>query len=281
MVKRLLLVAIPAILLSSCSSMTVLRTQEMQRISDESKTAITQQMQGEIKALRTQLDSLRAENSKQQSRWNAEMKALEQKVGESVDQGQVRHEELLYRLDAILAKSGTVNTMRKPAPVDTTERVSGGADPDTTPATPTPVDTAKPVADATPVNPELQGIYETARADFQRAEYKLAYDGFKQVYEKSKVGPMAENALYWMAQCLGETGQIEKSMVVYQRILEMFPAGSKTCVVLFKLADNSALNGKKEEQARYLEALAAKSQCQDTNEALKALETLDTLRGSK
>ncbi len=257
-----------SLLLSSCSSMTVLRTKEMQRIGDDVRQSLTLQMKEEISSLQKEVDSLRQENSRIQSRLNADMKSLQERVSESVNQSTVRHEELIFRLDAI-AKS-TAGMGKKIVAVQATdERSSGATDTDTTSLSQSNVAT---------VNPELEQLYETARADFQRGEYRLAYDGFKQIFEKSKVGPFAENALYWMGLCLVETNQVDKAMVIFQKVLEVFPNGTKTCVVLMKLSEHAASLGKKEEQARYLEALASKSQCRDSNEAYKALEILDTLR---
>lgn len=257
-----------AMLLSSCSSMTVLRTKEMQKIGDDVKQNLSSQMKEEIAKLQKDVDSLRLENERLQSRLNADMKSLQERVSESVNQSNVRHEELLFRLDAI-AKSTAGIGKKIVAVQNVEERSSGATDSDTTTVSQSNVAT---------VNPELEQLYETARADFQRGEYKLAYDGFKQIFEKSKVGPFAENALYWMGLCLVETNQVEKAMVLFQKVLEVFPNGAKSCVVLMKLSEHASSQGKREEQARYLEALAAKAQCRDSNEAYKALELLDTLR---
>jgi len=262
------IVVVLSMLFASCSSMTVLRTKEMQKMGDDVKQSLSLQMKEEIAQLQKEVDSLRQENERLQSRLNADMKSLQERVSESVSQSNVRHEELLFRLDAIVKSTAGIG--KKIVAVQATEeRSSGATDSDTTSVSQSNVAT---------VNPELEQLYETARADFQRGEYKLAYDGFKQIFEKSKVGPFAENALYWMGLCLVETNQIDKAMVLFQKVLEVFPNGTKTCVVLMKLSEHASTLGKREEQARYLEALAAKSQCRDSNEAYKALEILDTLR---
>ena len=83
---------------------------------------------------------------------------------------------------------------------------------------------------------EAEAMFNTARSDYHRGEFKLAYSGFKQVYEQMKEGELAENSLYWMALCLIDVNQIDKAKKVFARMSEAFPDGQKTCPALFKLS---------------------------------------------
>ncbi|HSQ41262.1 MAG TPA: tetratricopeptide repeat protein [Fibrobacteraceae bacterium] len=263
-------VALGSLLLGACSSVTVLRTREMQKIGDDVKQDVTRQFQSQMDSLRHSLDSLREENSRLQRRLVAEVATLGTQLSNSNDALASRQEEILYRLDMLVGASGK---SFKRVVVDKRGESDNGSS-----ATETPIE---PEDSVISVDPELEKLYATARADFHKSEYKLAYDEFKQVYEKAKTGEYAENALYWMGLCLEETQQGEKAATVFQRLLDQFPQGKKVCVVLLKMSQISGKNGQSDVQIQQLERLVAQPQCRESNEALRAISLLDTLKGVK
>lgn len=269
--KFLVAISIVFLGLQSCSSVTVLRTSELQKVGDDVKQDVTQKLQVQLDSLSKILDSLRQENQRMQKRLVAEIGTLNSNVARESEQLNTRQEEILYRLDLLVEAS---SKSIKRVVVDKRATASTGA--------PGSVDssTVASVNDDVSADPEMEKLYATARADFNRSEYKLAYDGFKQVFEKVQTGELAENSLYWMGLCLQEVNQADKAVVVFQRLLDQFPKGRKACVVLLKMAQMSEAAGKKEEQLKQLDRLTNSLQCHDTNEAAKAIELIDLLRGS-
>jgi len=204
----------------------------------------------------------------------ADVATLNSTVSSGFSQQRSSDEEFLFRLDQ-LSQSSSKPTKRVVVNKKAEAQTGAPVVADTSDAQTLQEDMTA-IVDVT--DPELDKLYTTARSDFQRGEYRLAYDGFKQIFEKSKTGPYGENVLYWMGLCLSETNQADKAAVVFQRALELFPRGKKSCVVLMKLAQLSETAGKRDDEVRYLEGLVSQPQCRESNEAYKAIEMLDSLK---
>jgi TolA-binding protein len=124
---------------------------------------------------------------------------------------------------------------------------------------------------------EAEAMFNTARSDYHRGEFKLAYSGFKQVYEQMKEGELAENSLYWMALCLIDVAQVDKAKKVFARMSEAFPDGQKTCPALFKL---SGLYGEECDinmQKQYLQKILSTKSCEKSAEFEQAAEMLQEI----
>ena len=244
--------------LTGCSQMTVLRTQEMKAVGAE----VEQRMDSVAIQLQAQNDSLRAEleaASLAQKRMQAEITMLSRRVADESERNDSRQEEIIYRLDMLLGKSDKILAKKvvvsgAPAPVsmDSLER-----------------EAEKLV--------EAEAMFNTARSDYHRGEFKLAYSGFKQVYEQMKEGELAENSLYWMALCLIDVTQIDKAKKVFARMSEAFPDGQKTCPALFKL---SGLYGEECDinmQKQYLQKILSTKSCEKSAEFEQAAEMLQEI----
>ena len=244
--------------LTGCSQMTVLRTQEMKAVGAE----VEQRMDSVAIQLQAQNDSLRAEleaASLAQKRMQAEITMLSRRVADESERNDSRQEEIIYRLDMLLGKSDKILAKKvvvsgAPAPVsmDSLER-----------------EAEKLV--------EAEAMFNTARSDYHRGEFKLAYSGFKQVYEQMKEGELAENSLYWMALCLIDVAQVDKAKKVFARMSEAFPDGQKTCPALFKL---SGLYGEECDinmQKQYLQKILSTKSCEKSAEFEQAAEMLQEI----
>ena len=244
--------------LTGCSQMTVLRTQEMKAVGAE----VEQRMDSVAIQLQAQNDSLRAEleaASLAQKRMQAEITMLSRRVADESERNDSRQEEIIYRLDMLLGKSDKILAKKvvvsgAPAPVsmDSLER-----------------EAEKLV--------EAEAMFNTARSDYHRGEFKLAYNGFKQVYEQMKEGELAENSLYWMALCLIDVNQVDKAKKVFARMSDAFPDGQKTCPALFKL---SSLYGEEcdiDMQKQYLQKILSTKSCEKSAEFEQAAEMLQEI----
>ena len=244
--------------LTGCSQMTVLRTKEIKAVGAE----VQANLDSVVQSLKAQNDSLRAELAAAdlaQKRMQAEITMLSRRVGDESERNDSRQEEIIYRLDMLLGKSDKILAKKvvvsgAPAPVsmDSLER-----------------EAEKLV--------EAEAMFNTARSDYHRGEFKLAYSGFKQVYEQMKEGELAENSLYWMALCLIDVAQIDKAKKVFARMSEAFPDGQKTCPALFKL---STLYGEEcdiNKQKQYLQKILSTKSCEKSAEFEQAAEMLQEI----
>lgn len=268
MKKSLIAFSLFASLFVGCAT-----TQDIQFMNDE----LRDDVKNDVKKVSYRLDSLRKandslkvalaeqkaiaeENAKMLNRIKADVAILANRTADESSRNESRHEELTYRLDMLLGKSDKILAKKV---------VVSGA-----PAAPVSLDSIEAQAN---LLLETEAMFNTARADFLRGEYKIAFDGFKQVFEQVKTGEMAEESLYWMALCLQEAEQPEKAKVLLNRLATEFPDGNKTCVTLFKLAGIAAAEGDKETQKKQLQVLLEKKQCMETNEFIQAAEMLEEI----
>jgi TolA-binding protein len=264
--KRILITAgFAAMILTGCSQMTVLRTQEMKAVGSEVEMrldSVAAQLAQQNDSLRAELDSTKAlleASSLAQKRMQAEITMLSRRVSDESERNDSRQEEIIYRLDMLLGKSDKILAKKvvvsgAPAPVsmDSLER-----------------EAEKLV--------EAEAMFNTARSDYHRAEFKLAYNGFKQVYEQMKQGELAENSLYWMALCLIDVNQVDKAKKVFARMSEAFPDGAKTCPALFKLANLYGEDCDIDMQKQYLQKILSTKSCEKSAEFEQAAEMLQEI----
>ena len=260
--KRILLIAgLTSLIFTGCSQMTVLRTQEMKAVGAEVQSSLdsaVQNLSAQNDSLRAELDSVKSMLALQK-RMMAEITMLSRRMGDESERNDSRQEEIIYRLDLLLGKSDKILAKKvvvsgAPAPVsmDSLER-----------------EAEKLV--------EAEAMFNTARSDYHRGEFKLAYNGFKQVYEQMKEGELAENSLYWMALCLIDVNQVDKAKKVFARMSEAFPDGQKTCPALFKLSNLYGEECDIDMQKQYLQKILSTKSCEKTAEFEQAAEMLQEI----
>lgn len=261
--KRILLIAgLTSLLFTGCSQLTVLRTQEMKAVGAEVQTSLDSvaiQLQAQNDSLRAEIKKILEESSLAQKRMQAEITMLSRRVADESERNDSRQEEIIYRLDMLLGKSDKILAKKvvvsgAPAPVsmDSLER-----------------EAEKLV--------EAEAMFNTARSDYHRGEFKLAYNGFKQVYEQMKEGELAENSLYWMALCLIDVNQVDKAKKVFARMSEAFPDGQKTCPALFKLSNLYGEECDIDMQKQYLQKILSTKSCEKSAEFEQAAEMLQEI----
>lgn len=274
MKKIIVGIALAVLSLTGCSQMTVLRTEEMRNVGTDVQVAVLSnldsamhKLRADNKNLRKRVDSLKAELLAQQEasallqkRMMAELSILSRRVSDESERNDSRQEEIIYRLDMLLGKSDKILAKKV---------VVSGA-----PQAPISMDSVEREAERLV---EAEAMFNTARSDYHRGEYKLAYTGFKQVYEQMKSGELGENSLYWMALCLVEVNQIEKAKKVLDALTQSFPDGGKTCTALFKLAGIYGDECNVESQKQYLQRILANKLCEKSAEFEQAAEMLQSI----
>jgi len=220
-------------------------------------------LSAENDSLRAEMDSLKAQldaSALVQKRMMAEVTMLSRRMGDESERNDSRQEEIIYRLDMLLGKSDKILAKKV---------VVSGA-----PAAPMSMDSLEREAEKLV---EAEAMFNTARSDYHRGEYKLAYAGFKQVYEQMKTGELGENSLYWMALCLIDANQVEKAKKVFTSLADAFPEGQKVCTTMFKLAAIYSTEGNIDIQKQYLQKILNSKACSTSGEFEQAAEILQEI----
>jgi len=255
-------VVLASFMLSGCSSITVLRTKEMKAVGDEimvKNDSAYKALAAENAMLKAQLDSVKAEldaAALAQKRLQTDVTLLSKRMSDESIRRDTRQEEIIYRLDLLLGKSDKILAKKVV--------VSGNAA-----STVMEADAEKMV--------EAETMFNTAHSDYHRGEYKLAYNGFKQVYELMKSGEMAEGALYWMSLCLIEANQAAKAKTLLTNLVDSNPNGMKACASMFKLATLYGNECSLDRQKQYLQMILANNTCASTPELEQAAMILQGL----
>lgn len=270
MKKLAIAIVTVAFALVGCSQMTILRTEEMRNVGTDVQVAVLSNLDSAMRKLRTdnknlrkRVDSLRAEldaSALAQKRMMAEITTLSRRVSDESERNDSRQEEIIYRLDMLLGKSDKILAKKV---------VVSGA-----PQAPISMDSLEREAEKLV---EAEATFNTARSDFHSGEYKLAFKGFKQVYEQMKTGELAENSLYWMGLCLIEVNQLDKAKKIFTNLSETFPDGAKACPSLFKLANLYGEGCDIQSQKQYLQKVLSKKSCEKTGEFEQSAEILQEI----
>jgi len=222
------------LLLSSCGSITALRTKEIRESTDK---------------VNERLDSLIQVMDRNASRSSADISELSSRITALDEKMESRMEEITFRLDRILGIVQQKSVITK----------SGAGEKN---------------VEQERKSQEMESLYNTSRSDYLRGEYAVAYNGFKQIYESLKTGEMAENALYWMGMCMLDAGKKENATILFKNLLDNYPKSPKVCTVNFKLASMAEEAGNKEGQKAYLQKLLGTGHCASSNEFQRAAEIL-------
>jgi TolA-binding protein len=224
-------------------------------------------LRADNKNLRKRVDSLKAELLAQQEasallqkRMMAELTMLSRRVSDESERNDSRQEEIIYRLDMLLGKSDKILAKKVVVSGAPQQQVS--------------MDSVEREAERLV---EAEAMFNTARSDYHRGEYKLAYTGFKQVYEQMKDGELGENSLYWMGLCLMDVNQVEKAKKVFEALAQSFPEGQKLCTTMFKLSAIYAAEGNVDMQKQYLQKILSSKTCATSGEFEQAAEILQEL----
>ena len=259
-------VVLASFVLSGCSSITMLRTKEMRAVGDDviaKNDSAYKALSAENAALRAELDSVKAQLDASvvaQKRLQAEVTVLSNRMSEETVRRDTRQEEIIYRLDLLLGKSDKILAKK----VVVNNGVASAV--------------MEPDANAEQMI-EAETMFNAAHSDYHRGEYKLAYNGFKQVYELVKKGEMAEGALYWMSLCLMEANQPAKAKTLLTNLVDSNPQGMKACSGMFKLATIYGNECNLDRKKQYLQMILSNNTCASTPEleqaAISLQETLD------
>ena len=257
-------VVLASFVLSGCSSITMLRTKEMRAVGDDviaKNDSSYKALSAENASLRAELDSVKAlleASAVAQKRLQAEVTVLSNRMSEETVRRDTRQEEIIYRLDLLLGKSDKILAKK----VVVNNGVASAV--------------MEPDANAEKMI-EAETMFNAAHSDYHRGEYKLAYNGFKQVYELVKKGEMAEGALYWMSLCLIEANQAAKAKTLLTNLVDSNPNGMKACAGMYKLATIYGNECNLDRKKQYLQMILSNNTCASTPELEQAAISLQEM----
>ncbi|HXU07680.1 MAG TPA: tol-pal system protein YbgF [Blastocatellia bacterium] len=89
-------------------------------------------------------------------------------------------------------------------------------------------------AQITPGNPDQ--LFAAAYGDYSRGNYDLALSEFRQYVETYPTSEMADNAQYWIGECLYSKKQFNEAIAEFDKVSMLFPKGDKVPAARLKKA---------------------------------------------
>jgi tol-pal system protein YbgF len=119
-----------------------------------------------------------------------------------------------------------------------------------------PTEQKPPPASSSSLSP--QEVYNTAYADYLKGNFELAIDGFKIYRENFPDSPLADNALYWIAECLYSQRKFAEAIEQINDLILNYPQGDKIAAAYLKKGLALAEMGRKNEALVVFKLLVSK-----------------------
>jgi tol-pal system protein YbgF len=129
-----------------------------------------------------------------------------------------RIKETNRRVDRLSSDVQASREMARRAAAPTPASAAGGGEP-TAVLLPTGA-----VPDAVP---DPESLYNTAYADFSKGSFALAISGFQEYASRYPESDLADNAMYWIGECLFSQGRFADSVQGFDRMLEKYPESDR------------------------------------------------------
>ncbi len=96
-------------------------------------------------------------------------------------------------------------------------------------------------------------LYNQAYTDFTQSRYPLAISGFNEVIQTYPESDLADNAQYWIGECLMAQRQYQRALQSFDDVLRMYPESNKLAEASYKKAMALEALGRKDEAIEQLE----------------------------
>ncbi len=233
---------LPAYFFSGCSSITLLRIQELKQVE-----AHVDSLKADIAA---QNEALQAEQKNQNELLRlirADMQVRFEDLGQKVSSLEGSLSESKYKLSLIDKKTQEIQDQWK----------------------------AKAVADSVAMaqkKTQVEKLFQIAYGDYSASRWDLAASGFLDLVNQYPDSPMADDAAYWYAECFYGKKEYDKAELALSDYLRKFRNGKKVCPALYKLG--LVFEVKKLYEKRKLVWQKLISTCPDSQEAAAAKEKM-------
>lgn len=168
----------------------------------------------------------------------------------------VQYQILLEKLDALNAQlskylEGVMDLQRSALP--------SGEQPEQKEGPPSQaVSSEKKVPAAMPAGVSPQEVYNMARTDYLKGNFKLAIEGFQMYWENFPASPLADDALYWIGECFFSQKQYGNVIDQFNELILSYPQGDKVPAAYLKKGLSLIELGKKEEAIAVFKLLITK-----------------------
>lgn len=194
--------------LSGCVSSTDIEGIHAQ-VADVQRQVLQVQKQGSSKDELAQLQSAFSTQMQALLKQEADMQVKLGGLSAQIDQLQAKLEDTNYRLAQL------------------SQQIAASQEARTTP----------PAGDAPPAPAsDPQAMYQAAYADYLRKNYDLAVMGFQQYLKEFPDTDLADNAAYWIGECLFSQGKYAQAIQEFDNVLTRFPRSDKTASAMLKKA---------------------------------------------
>jgi TolA-binding protein len=228
----IMLVACMGISFYGCSSITLLRTQELRDVRDSLRTEIDALQKKIGDEQLTQSEMLRLIRADLQVRFSE----LEKKVSDLDN----RLSESQYRLSKIDEKTGQFQKkLEEKLNADSAQLESKKA--------------------------EVEKLFQIASGDFSAGRFDIALNGFKDIMARFSDFPLGQEAEYWVAECWYAGKNYEDAEKNYLQYIKDSPQGTKLCGALYKLG--LAYEKQNKHKSKELAWKKLAEQCPDSDEA--------------
>lgn len=167
---------------------------------------------------------------------NATLVAKVAEIDDRIANTQGGIEQANYRMDRLAqqitdvqrgftALETRVNTLATAAPVTTPADPNAGG----TPATGEVTVPAPPVTTENP-----NDTYQAAYRDYQRGNFDLAIDGFRDFLRAAPTSDLADNAAYWIGESLFSQKKYREAIAQFDSVVNKFPRSDKVPGALLK-----------------------------------------------
>ena len=207
-IKRILLCILACLsinFLMGCSSITLLRIQELKQVEahvDSLKIELSVLEQEVIKEQKNQSDVLRLMRADQQVRFD--------ELGQKISSLEGSLSENKYKLSQIDKKTQEIQ-----------EQWMAKAQNDS--------------QAAKQKNAQVDKLYQIAYGDFNAGRFDLASTGFADFIKQFSDSPLSDEAAYWYAECFYGKREFDKAEEAYSDYLRKYRNGKKVCSALYKL----------------------------------------------
>jgi tol-pal system protein YbgF len=230
-----------AVLLSGCVSGSDFQRLETQ-VNDLQDEIAELKRQASSKEEVQKLNATIVDQTDKLVRSNASMTAKVGELDEKVDNVQGGVEQTNYRVDRLVQQ---VTQIERDVADLQSSAVRGAAAPPTgvAPAVtaPTTTTTAPPlpgnemtVTPATASSEDPLVVYQAAYKDYQRGNYDLAIEGFRDFVQNNGKSDLADNAAYWVGESLFSQKKYTEAIEQFNRVINGYPKSDKIPAALLK-----------------------------------------------
>jgi tol-pal system protein YbgF len=82
----------------------------------------------------------------------------------------------------------------------------------------------------------VPALYEQSLTAFKEEKYEKAQEGFSQFLKENPKSEYADNAQYWLGECLMGLKQYEQAILAFNDVIKKFPKGNKVSNAMYRQA---------------------------------------------